>query len=42
MTEYRWVKGHVEVFIDGTFFKSADTMAEAHKDVWEYERGQMK
>lgn len=32
-TEYRNVNGHVEVFVDGSFFVSADTLAEAHKEM---------
>lgn len=35
MTEYRYVRGHVEVFVDGVFHVSADTMAEAHKEMKE-------
>lgn len=31
--EYRNVRGHVEVFIDGAFYCSADNMAEAKKEV---------
>lgn len=33
---YRHVRGHVEVFIDGAFYCSADTMAEAHNEVKEF------
>ena len=33
MTEYRHVRGHVEVYIDGAFVVSADTMAEAHAEI---------
>jgi len=33
MTEYRHVRGHVEVYIDGVFVISADTMAEAHEEI---------
>lgn len=33
MVEYRSVRGHVEVYIDGVFCISADTMAEAHKEI---------
>lgn len=33
MVEFRYVNGHVEVFDDGRFIVSADTMAEAHKEM---------
>lgn len=29
MYEFRWVRGHVEVFLNGAFQFSADTMHEA-------------
>lgn len=29
MYEFEWVRGHVEVFLDGVFRFSADTMKEA-------------
>ena len=31
--EYRNVRGHVEVFIDGAFCCSADTLSEAKKEM---------
>lgn len=31
--EMRYVRGHVEVFLDGVFQFSADTEAEAHKEL---------
>lgn len=37
VTEYRHVRGHVEVYIDGAFILSADTMAEAHREVNKFE-----
>jgi hypothetical protein len=37
MTEYRHVRGHVEVYIDGAFVVSADTMAEARAEINEME-----
>lgn len=33
MFEYRNVKGHVEVFLDGEFMLSADTLQEAKREV---------
>lgn len=33
--EYRHVRDHVEVYVDGVFHFSADTMAEAHKEMEE-------
>ena len=33
MYEYRFVKGHVEVFFNGEFRFSADTLAEAKMEV---------
>ena len=35
MIEYRHVRGHVEVFLDGVFCFSADTMGEAYREVSE-------
>lgn len=32
MFEYRNVKGHVEVFLDGEFMFSADTIQEAREE----------
>lgn len=37
VVEYRRVRGHVEVYIDGAFCFSADTMAEAHREVNNFE-----
>lgn len=33
MYEFRMVRGHVEVFLDGVFQFSADTIAEAHEEI---------
>ena len=33
MYEFRYVKGHVEVFLDGVFQFSADTMKEAEDEL---------
>lgn len=33
--EFRNVRGHIEVFIDGLFWVSADTLAEAHREIKE-------
>lgn len=38
MYQFRWVRGHVEVFKDGVFQFSADTMREAREEVEELER----
>ncbi len=32
MYEFRYVRGHVEVFLNGKFQFSADTMSEARKE----------
>lgn len=37
MYEYKGVRGHIEVYKDGKFILSADTMAEAHKELEEEE-----
>lgn len=37
MYEYRYVKGHVEVFLDGVFILSADTKGEAYREILEME-----
>jgi len=37
MYEFRGVRGHIEVYKDGKFILSADTMAEAHKELEEEE-----
>ncbi len=29
MYQFKWVRGHIEVFLDGVFQFSADTMKEA-------------
>ena len=34
------VRGHYDVYLNGEFFCSADTQAEATKEIEEYERGQ--
>ena len=31
--EFRYVRGHVEVFLHGSFIFSADTMAEARREL---------
>ena len=36
VVEFRCVRGHVEVFVNGQFLFSADTVAEAHRE-WEEE-----
>lgn len=36
--EYRYVRGHVEVYLDGSFLCSADTMSEAHEEVFEMQK----
>ena len=33
MYEFRYVKGHIEVFLDGEFQFSADTISEARKEL---------
>lgn len=33
MYEFEWVRGHVEVFLDGEFQFSADTMKEALEEL---------
>lgn len=33
MYEFRWVKGHIEVFKNGVFQFSADTMKEAKDEL---------
>ena len=33
MYEFRYVKGHIEVFLNGEFQFSADTIGEAHKEL---------
>lgn len=33
MYRFVWVRGHVEVFLDGKFLFSADTMKEAHDEL---------
>lgn len=38
MYEFRHVKGHIEVFLNGEFQFSADTMSEARKEL---EQGEM-
>lgn len=35
--EYRNVRGHVEVFIDGAFYCSADSISEARKETEDIE-----
>jgi len=30
---FEWVRGHIEVFLDGVFQFSADTMKEAHEEL---------
>ena len=37
MYKFKWVKGHVEVFLNGVFQFSADTMKEAREMVSECE-----
>lgn len=39
MIEFRHIRGHIEVFENGIFLFSADTMAEAHKMLLEEENG---
>ena len=33
MYEFRHVKGHIEVFLNGEFQFSVDTISEAHKEL---------
>lgn len=33
MYEFKWVREHVEVFLDGKFQFSADTMSEARAEI---------
>lgn len=33
MYEFRHVRGHIEVYLDGKFEFSADTMAEAYREL---------
>ena len=33
MYEFRYVRGHIEVFLNGSFQFSADTLQEAHHEV---------
>lgn len=33
--EYRYVRGHVEVYLDGVFLCSADNLTEAHEEISE-------
>lgn len=33
MYEFRWVKGHIEVFLNGEFQFSADNMREAEEEL---------
>lgn len=33
MYRFVWVRGHVEVFLNGIFLFSADTMHEAHEEL---------
>lgn len=33
--EYRYVRGHVEVYLDGTFLCSADNMFEAREEIFD-------
>lgn len=37
MYEFRQVKGHIEVFLDGVFQFSADTIREAESELEQYE-----
>jgi len=37
MYEYRWVFGHIEVYLDGVFVLSADTIHEAEQELEEVE-----
>lgn len=37
MYEFRQVKGHIEVFLDGVFQFSADTIREAKSELEQYE-----
>jgi hypothetical protein len=36
MYEFRYVDGHIEVFLNGQFQFSADTMREARKELEQY------
>lgn len=38
MYEFREVRGHIEVFLYGAFQFSADTMAEARKELESYDQ----
>lgn len=38
MIEYRNVNGHIEVFVNGRFVVSADTLAEAKKEMEVYQK----
>ena len=33
MCEFRYVKGHIEVYLNGEFWFSADTMQEAYDEI---------
>lgn len=33
MCEFRYVKGHIEVYLNGEFWFSADTMEEAYDEI---------
>jgi len=35
MYEFKQVRGHVEVYLDGAFCFSADTLGEAHAEIEE-------
>lgn len=39
MLVFKRARGHVEVFLNGVFFFSADTMAEAIRELEESEKG---
>ena len=33
MYKFKWVRGHIEVFLNGIFQFSADSMSEAEKEI---------
>lgn len=38
MYEFRYVKGHIEVYLEGIFQFSADSVSEAEEELARYER----
>lgn len=37
MYQFKWVREHIEVFLDGRFLFSADSIGEALKELDEYD-----